>query len=159
MSKTQSSYCKILDYDLTDLDSFDHLKGLTPKRLFTSSLSIFSAKNPEKLVVFSEKAIDTKEISLHFQQDSDFQDFSSNFLNKYETFAYEGVFSGYDNQESLYISLCKRLLSSFLDNQENCGVLLLGPSRYFLIKLNIEDFYLDQLKIISCEEANIRKKA
>ena len=134
MSKSSELYCKLLDFDLSDLDSFDHLKGLAPKRLYSPTTSLFSAKNPEKLVILGEIPIDSKEITVHFQQDSDFSVFSSNYQHKFDSFGFEGVFSTYDSQESLFLSICRRQLGEFLENQESCGVLLLGPSRYFLFK-------------------------
>lgn len=58
MAKPLEIFCKTLDFDLSDIDSFDHLKGLAPKRLYSPSLQIFPAKSPEKLVVCSDKPIE-----------------------------------------------------------------------------------------------------
>ena len=129
MRKNLQIICKLIDFELPDIEAFDHFKGLAPKRIKPQEMSIFSAKNPEKMIISCENPLKTKELDCFFQEESDFKEFSRNYLENYDVFQFDKVLSSIDSQEALFINSCKSLIKGFFDGESAC-VLLLGAQAY-----------------------------
>lgn len=130
MKRSLNLYFKFFDFDVEDADDFDHYKGAQPKRLSSPSVSLFSAKKPEKYLISTEIPIDSVNIDRFFRQDSDLTEFSASYLQNYDIYFFDKIFTAGDSQELFFYSTFQKAIGKMIDGENSC-LILTGNSRYF----------------------------